>query len=90
MPTTTTRSAKEIGQWNWQFTSDGNDHYSHDQIQSATRVTIRHELKTLRSLFQLMLNRMDSLGTDGLHLILREHARKIRAAKTRKKTPARR
>jgi len=56
-----------MADWAWTHTSDGEGRFSYDQIQCAALITIAQRLRQI-------LARLDSLGADGIHAVIREAA----------------
>ena len=87
-------TAQEFVRSDWEFTSDANGKFSHEQIASAGIIQLGLEVQGLRRTMEQIRYLMLQLGNDGLHEVIREHARitnvnikkrKARAKKARAK-----
>jgi hypothetical protein len=80
-----TKTGKDLAyiDWNWDSQEDGT--WSFSTISAAGVAETARRLGETNRLLSLLLDRMDSLGRDGLHKILREHAKRIRKAEQRRR-----
>jgi len=76
--------SEEIARMGWSFRPGLGEQFSNDTIQTSALLTLVKRLDTLVMLQRSTLDAMMSLGRDGLHDVIKEHARKVRAEKKRR------
>jgi glutamate-1-semialdehyde aminotransferase len=73
-------TTEQIAGYNWSFDT-AFDSYSYEAIATAAALETLKTLKRTNILLEQLRGRMDSLGIDGLHEILRHERDRIRRAK---------
>ncbi len=77
IPNTKYRS-NEIAEWNWTHTTDGSGNLTPDQISNAALLDLA---KTMRRIERNLL----SLGSDGIHSLIRLQAKELQRADNKRR-----
>lgn len=72
MKPNTRYSSGEIAANNWIFPTDANGNIPNDWIHMAAQLATAERLERCANLLQSILSRVDSLGADGIHEVIRE------------------
>ena len=91
------KTTREVVWSNWGPWNDDATNWSHEQLQSASLIHIAQQTERTTTLLQQILSRLDTLGADGIHTVVREarheamrqravRLRRERAARQRRKT----
>lgn len=79
----------EIAAMNWSFNTEDTQ-FSYDQIKTAAVLEQVKELKNVHCTLKSILSRLDNLGADGLHTILRDLSAQVNKRKKKALADARR
>ncbi len=72
----------------WETNNNGN--WTFNTIQTASLTFLAKEVRELKLTLNGIQRLLMSLGDDGLHVVIREHARQVRRAEERRRAQRRR
>jgi hypothetical protein len=77
------QNIKDIARTDWTFSTD--DQFTYTQIQTAAMLHAAQQAERAANILYQILGRLDSLGNDGLHEILRHERTRIRKSERLRK-----
>jgi DeoR/GlpR family transcriptional regulator of sugar metabolism len=80
----TSKSTRDMALSNWgEWNTSPDGGYSYDSINSASLVFIAQSMERLNVTMEAFRRDMLTLGSDGLHEVIRAHVKRIRKAEQR-------